>query len=59
MGADDHSIQQKEKTIKQPVMKAILSRPFFKKYGKKALVIYLCWCVVKGVLFLVAGSLLW
>ena len=39
-------------------MKAILSRPFFRKYGKKALVIYLCWCLLKGVLFLLAGWLL-
>ena len=37
-------------------MKAILSKPFFKKHGKKALIIYLCWCVVKGILFLVLGS---
>jgi hypothetical protein len=44
--------------IKLLQMKAILSKPFFKKYGKKALIIYLCWCVLKGILFLVAGWLL-
>ena len=37
-------------------MKAILSKPFFKKYGRKALIIYLCWSVVKGVLFLLLGA---
>ena len=31
-------------------------KPFFKKHGKKALIIYLCWCVVKGILFLILGS---
>jgi hypothetical protein len=39
-------------------MKAILSKPFFKKYGKKALILYLCWCVLKGLAFLWAGWLL-
>lgn len=37
-------------------MKAFSLKPFFKKHGKKALIIYLCWCVVKGILFLVLGS---
>ena len=36
-------------------MKTLLSKPFFQKYGKKALVIYLCWCVVKGLAFLFLG----
>jgi hypothetical protein len=33
-------------------MKTITSKPFFKKYGKKAIIIYLCWNVVKGVILL-------
>jgi len=28
----------------------------FRKYGKKALVVYLCWCAAKGILFLFIGS---
>lgn len=36
-------------------MKAIFSRPFFKKYGKKALIIYLCWCIIKGLVFIFVG----
>lgn len=36
-------------------MKAILEKPFFKKYGKKSLLIYVCWCVAKGLFFLFAG----
>jgi hypothetical protein len=37
-------------------MKTILAKPFLKKYGKKALIIYLCWSIVKGVLFLLLGA---
>jgi hypothetical protein len=29
-------------------MKTILAKPFFRKYGKKALIIYVCWCFLKG-----------
>lgn len=29
-----------------------------KSGGKKALIIYLCWCAVKGLAFLIAGWLL-
>jgi len=36
-------------------MKAILSKFFFRKYGKKALAIYLAWCIIKGLFFLFAG----
>jgi len=36
-------------------MKAILSKPFFRKYGKKALIIYLCWSILKVVLLLLLG----
>ena len=27
-----------------------------KKYGKKALVLYICWCTVKGLAFLALGK---
>jgi hypothetical protein len=36
-------------------MKTWLSKPLFKKYGRKALILYLCWCAVKGVAFLLLG----
>ena len=36
-------------------MKSLLAKPFFQKYGKKALIIYLCWCAAKGILFLFLG----
>lgn len=36
-------------------MKKLFASPFFQKYGKKALIIYLCWCVLKGIFFLYAG----
>jgi hypothetical protein len=36
-------------------MKALLVNCFFKKYGKKVLIIYLCWCIVKGLFFLFIG----
>jgi len=36
-------------------MKAILSKPFFKKYGRKALIVYLCWSVIKGLAILFFG----
>jgi hypothetical protein len=36
-------------------MKTLLASRFFRKYGKKALIIYFCWCVVKGLLFLFIG----
>jgi hypothetical protein len=32
-------------------MRALLKKPFFRKYGKKALIIYLCLSVIKGILF--------
>lgn len=37
-------------------MKAILSKPFFRKYGKNALIIYLYWCIAKGILFLLIAQ---
>lgn len=36
-------------------MKAFSVKNFIQKHGKKALIIYLCWCAVKGVLFLLVG----
>ncbi len=37
-------------------MKTVLAKPFFRRFGKKALIIYLCWCAVKGLLFLFLGT---
>jgi hypothetical protein len=28
----------------------------FKEYGKGALVLYLCWCAIKGLAFLALGK---
>ena len=36
-------------------MRALLKKPFFRKHGKKALIIYLCWFVIKGILFALLG----
>ncbi|HEY6503848.1 MAG TPA: hypothetical protein VIZ28_07740 [Chitinophagaceae bacterium] len=36
-------------------MKTLLANRFFRKYGRKALIIYLCWCLVKGLFFLFVG----
>lgn len=36
-------------------MNVIPFKSFFRKHGKKALFIYLCWCVVKGIFFLILG----
>ena len=36
-------------------MKVLLNKPFFRKYGKKALMIYLCWCLIKGIAFILLG----
>jgi hypothetical protein len=36
-------------------MKPPFLKRFFQKHGKKALIIYLCWSVVKGIAFLVLG----
>jgi len=38
------------------MIKALTRKPFFKKYGKKALIIYLCWTVIKGAAFILLGS---
>lgn len=36
-------------------MKSFLSQPFFKRFGKKALLIYLGWSIVKGIILLAVG----
>jgi hypothetical protein len=36
-------------------MKRLFALPFFQKHGKKALLIYLCLCLLKGAFFLYAG----
>jgi len=36
-------------------MKAFANKPLIKKYGKKALILYLGWCLVKGLVFLFLG----
>ncbi|HPG10047.1 MAG TPA: hypothetical protein PLU37_00855 [Chitinophagaceae bacterium] len=36
-------------------MNKILSHRLFRRFGKKALIVYLCWCLVKGLFFLYAG----
>jgi hypothetical protein len=55
MGPGDHPFWKKEISLKIFFMKTWLSKPLFKKYGRKALIIYLCWCAVKGVAFLLLG----
>lgn len=49
MGANADSIFKKKEN-----MKAYLTSKF-RKYGKRALIIYLCWCVLKGLFFLFIG----
>jgi hypothetical protein len=39
------------------MIKAIINKPFFRKYGKKSLALYIAWCFVKSLLFLLAGWL--
>lgn len=36
-------------------MKAFLSKPVFKKNGKRFIIIYLCWCLIKGIVIVFAG----
>lgn len=36
-------------------MKFFTENRFVRKYGKRALIIYLGWCLLKGIFFLVAG----
>lgn len=36
-------------------MKVLFIKRLFQKYGKRALIIYLCWSVVKGLLLLFFG----
>lgn len=37
-------------------MRIMPVKKYFRKYGRKALIIYLCWCVLKGLIFLFIGS---
>jgi hypothetical protein len=39
-------------------MKATSKKLNLKKFGKKALIVYICWCIIKGLLFLLGGWLL-
>lgn len=36
-------------------MKSHFLKRSLQKYGKKALIIYLCWSVIKGIAFVVLG----
>ncbi len=36
-------------------MKTRIEKLLSRKYGKKALLIYLSWCIVKGIIFLFMG----
>jgi hypothetical protein len=36
-------------------MKAAFIKRYFQKYGRKGVIIYLCWCAIKGLLFLFLG----
>ncbi|HEU5168106.1 MAG TPA: hypothetical protein VFU29_21325 [Chitinophagaceae bacterium] len=36
-------------------MKPLFLKRYLQKYGKKALIIYLCWSVIKGIALLVLG----
>jgi hypothetical protein len=36
-------------------MKALINKPFFRKHGKKLIIAYICWCIVKGLVFLFLG----
>ena len=35
-------------------MKDFIHR-LLRKYGKRTLIVYLCWCLLKGAIFLIAG----
>lgn len=37
-------------------MKMISWKAVSNKYGKKALIIYLCWCLLRGLVFLLIGA---
>ena len=54
MGSHADSLLKKA-THKITRMKKIMVTPFFNKYGKRALLVYLCWCALKGLFFLYAG----
>lgn len=52
MGPHAHSVHQEKKLSN---MKSLFAGNFFRKYGRKALIIYLCWCILKGLFFLFIG----
>lgn len=36
-------------------MRTMPLKKYLQKYGKKALIVYLAWCVIKGIVFLFLG----
>lgn len=38
------------------ILKANFLKRLMNKYGKKALIVYLCWSVIKGLLLIFLGS---
>jgi hypothetical protein len=60
MGADADTLFQKKSnqiTVKPKSTKyeTIICDTLSRKYGKRVLIIYLCWCILKGVFILYAG----
>jgi protein-S-isoprenylcysteine O-methyltransferase Ste14 len=49
------SLLQKRIPQNKNAMKPLFLKRSLQKYGKKALIIYLCWSVIKGIAFLVLG----
>jgi|GEM_PF-2297027 len=36
-------------------MRTIAVKKYMQKYGRKALIVYLVWCIIKGIAFLFLG----
>jgi len=36
-------------------MKTIFNNTIFKRWGRKAFIAYVCWCIIKGVVFIALG----
>jgi hypothetical protein len=36
-------------------MRASINKPFFRKHGKKLIIAYICWSIIKGLFFLLLG----
>ncbi len=36
-------------------MKSVIIKRYLNKYGKKALIAYVTWCIIKGIAFIVLG----